>query len=136
MFIQWQSSYSVGVARIDDQHQQLVAMLNALYEKLGPDLIAADVWPMLDGFNRYADRHFQLEARFARDFGISANEFREHQAAHDHYRQRMQTFRHSLDNGDRYAPVQLMSFLASWWTDHICGIDAELGRQLVDRGAR
>ena len=52
MYIDWTPDYAIGVARIDEQHQQLIAMINALYEKIGPDVSSSATWALLDGFNR------------------------------------------------------------------------------------
>lgn len=136
MWIEWQPQFEIGIARLDEQHRQLVAMLNNLYQVIGPDTQPTEIWPLFGNFNRYADTHFELEERLAKEYGLAANDFHQHWLEHESYRQRMRGFARALENGDRYTPVQMMSFLNSWWTGHICGVDRELGRQLSARGAR
>ncbi len=134
MLIEWKPEFAVGIARIDEQHQQLVSMLNSLYLRVGPDINAAEVWPLLTGFNQYADTHFKLEERLARECGIDARMFKEHCVAHQEYVERMRKFGQALTAGDKYAAIQLMSFLASWWAEHICESDRELGSALRKSG--
>mgnify|MGYP006190333835 FL=1 len=135
MLIEWQSKFDIGVARLDEQHRQLVEMLNSLYQVIGPDTQPQDIWRLFGSFNRYADTHFTLEERMAKKYGLAANELQQHWSEHESYRQRMRGFARALESGDRHTPVQMMSFLNHWWTAHICGADRELGRKLGARGA-
>lgn len=128
MYIQWKNEYCIGVPRVDEQHQQLISLINALYQKIGPDTKPQDVWGLLDGFNRYADTHFSTEERIARDSNVPIDDLNAHKARHESYRDRMVSFRRDLENNDKRAPVQLMAYLSTWWLSHILVEDMELGR--------
>lgn len=128
MYIQWKNEYRIGVPRVDEQHQQLIELINALYQKIGPETKPGDVWNLLEGFNHYADTHFATEERIARDANIPIEDFNAHKAKHESYRDRMLSFRRDLEQNDKRAPVQLMAFLSTWWLSHILVEDMELGR--------
>ncbi len=128
MYIEWKDAYSIGVPRLDEQHRQLIQMLNDLYQKIGPDTAPGNVWGLLDGFNRYAETHFIYEERIAGDAGVPQGELNLHKREHEAYRERMRTFQHAFSENDKRAPVQLMAFLSNWWLSHILVSDMELGR--------
>lgn len=136
MFIQWNDNYSVGVAQLDEQHQQLIGMLNQLYEEIGPEIKIDKVWPLLDSFNRYADSHFSFEERLAREYALPQNFYVDHRAEHEGYRERLGQLQHDFNQGNRHAPIQLMSFLSNWWLSHILVSDMELGHLLNEYGVR
>lgn len=133
MLIEWKENYSIGVARIDEQHRQLIGMLNELYRNIGEGVDPAKVWPLLAGFNHYAETHFSCEDRLARANAIPQEDYAPHRAEHDAYRERMLNFHEDLGKGDRYAAIQLLSFLTNWWLSHILIVDVELGKQLNAR---
>ena len=134
MYIQWTNSYNIGVPRIDEQHQQLIEMINALYQKIGPNTQPHEVWELLEGFNNYAATHFATEERIAREANIDHGEFTAHKAKHQSYRERMLGFRRNLNEGDKRAAMQLMAFLSTWWSQHILQEDMALG-QMIQAGA-
>lgn len=128
MYIDWKDEYCIGVTPIDDQHFRLIGMLNALYDKIGPETAPTGAWDLLDGFNRYAETHFSTEERIARDSGVPIADLIAHRAEHEAYRDRMRAFQQSFVQNDKRAPVQLMAFLSNWWLSHILVRDMELGR--------
>lgn len=130
MLIEWKESYSTGVARIDEQHTQLIEMLNELYRNIGEDTDPAKMRPLLTKFNRYAETHFSCEDRLARINSILREDYAPHREEHDAYRERMLNFHEDFEKGDRHAAIQLLSFLTNWWLSHIRVVEVELGKQL------
>lgn len=134
MYIEWKDAYRIGVPRIDEQHQQLIVMINALYERIGPGTKPQDVWDLLEGLNQYADTHFATEERIARESNVPPAELAAHQTKHESYRDRMVSFRQALEQKDKHAPVQLMAFISTWWLTHILVEDMELGYMIREYG--
>lgn len=130
MYIEWKDEYCIGIERIDEQHQKLIELLNALYRVISTDGKSGETWTLLDQFNQYADEHFYTEERIAVDAGIAVAEFEEHRAEHDAYRLRVKAFCQSHANNDKGVPVQLMAFLSKWWLSHILVKDMSLGRSI------
>lgn len=132
MLIEWQDKYSVGVPRIDEQHRQLIDLLNQLYKKVGASAASQEIWPLLVNFNRYADNHFETEERIAREASIAMPNQVGHNRLHENYRDRMKAFRASLERDDKRVAVQLLAFLNNWWLQHILVEDRELGQLICD----
>lgn len=134
MLIKWNKNYSVGIAKLDEQHQQLIEMLNQLYQEIGPEIESSKVWPLLDAFNRYADTHFRFEERLVREHALPQDLFLAHRAEHEGYCLRLAQLQQNFHQGDRHAPIQLMSFLSNWWLSHILVSDMALGKLIRECG--
>lgn len=131
MFILWKDAYKIGVPEIDEQHCQLIDMLNELYERIGPDVNFDDAWAALSGFDRYAEAHFSCEERIAKENDVPLGMLQLHKLQHEAYRERMRSFRRALEARERTTLVQMMAFLSRWWLSHILVEDMELGRQIL-----
>ena len=63
VFFKWSPDYSVNIKTIDDQHQELVNILNRLFiavsKREGDKVIAG----ILDALMSYTQTHFALEER-------------------------------------------------------------------------
>ena len=68
-FITWSSKLETGVTKVDQQHQKLVAMVNALYEAMkdgsGQDVLGK----VLNGLVDYTRTHFATEEALMNQFG-------------------------------------------------------------------
>ncbi len=132
MYIEWQDKYAIGIERIDKQHQQVIKLINRLYQVIGPKTQPADAWSLLEEFNQYAEVHFMTEERIAEEGEVPYDELVDHKAEHENYRQRIRGFRRAFNENDKQAPVQLMAFLSKWWLNHILVKDMELGRLISE----
>jgi len=121
--IEWDSSFSVGSARMDADHQRLVNLLNRLYDAWhsGEDLIELG-W-LFDELLAYADTHFAAEemALKARGYGRLDKQH----ADHSRLKASVTQFRDCHLSGA--APVALTedmtAFLKGWLLEHILGED-------------
>lgn len=61
--IQWRDEYSVGVADVDHEHQQLIALINALAEDLERGYTKESLEAFLGEIHAKISAHFALEDR-------------------------------------------------------------------------
>ena len=88
--IVWKQEYSVGVERLDRQHQRIISVINTLIEKprvFGASGAIADV---LAELNSYVSEHFLLEEQLLEENGYSA--LVEHSRKHTDYGKRIADF--------------------------------------------
>jgi hemerythrin len=76
----WNSSYSVGVATIDQQHQQLMTLINELNEAMLQGKGRQMVGDILGKLIRYTGTHFADEEKLLMDHDYP--EYAEHKAKH------------------------------------------------------
>ncbi len=84
--ITWKDFYSVGDASLDAQHQQIVGVINELYEAMEKKSAQQAVKPILDRLVKYTFEHFKREEE-----AMAAAEYPdliEHRALHDKIRQK------------------------------------------------
>lgn len=129
--IVWESSFSVGIKVIDEQHQHLIEIINRLAVELDSHIDSAET--LHDYFEEcvsYGEYHFQTEETYFSQYDYPERAI--HLAAHVSYRETIRVF--LLREGDRREVAsELLSFLGQWWVNHITGTDQTL-RGLAERG--
>lgn len=121
--INWQASYSVGIKVIDEQHQHLIEIINALAEKIESTVGEIDLRDFFQEIKNYGDYHFQTEETYFGQYEYP--ERAAHLAAHKSYRKIVEDFlSHPGDN--HMVAEDLLGFLQKWWVEHITGMDQTL----------
>ena len=65
--IVWKSEYSVGVERLDQQHQRIISVINKLIEKPRVFRTSGTIADLLTELNGYVYEHFLLEEQLLED---------------------------------------------------------------------
>jgi hemerythrin len=128
-YFQWTDSLLVGIKTIDDQHRQLVALVNELHDAAtapaqdcpGPELVAR--------LKAYASEHFHIEEGYMQAFAYP--EFEAHQKEHEGFCAAVKCLEDGCAGGSAH-PAELLEFLKSWLTNHILDVDMKMGRFLED----
>jgi hemerythrin len=112
MAIQWTPEMSVGVAKLDDDHKELIALINAVAEA-GPSF--AEVFSkLLD----YVGFHFDREEDYLDS--IDYPDYDNHAAAHDALTDRMTALmKQHADNALARVDPEISEFLFDWLKSHI-----------------
>lgn len=117
---EWDESFSTGIPHIDEQHQQLIAMISDLdqaeQEGTGGLLISY----VLQELMRYVALHFEEEEllMMRHDFpGLMS-----HRQEHDFYVKRLKHVQENFHDGDELSRNTL-AFLKDWISCHIKGTD-------------
>lgn len=135
MTIQWRDKMSVGSKVIDDDHKQLIRILNAFEEMTrdGAAFEALDVtFRELADYTRF---HFVREEQIQKDIGypLRADHADKHRAmvarllnAYKHYKQRRQAAEAKGFHQDHECYTELLAILNTWLVDHILQEDMKL----------
>ena len=67
-FLEWNDSFSVKVGKIDNQHHELVNMLNNLNDAMKTGKSKDNMSGILDNMVDYAAIHFALEEKYFDQF--------------------------------------------------------------------
>ena len=117
-YMVWRPAYSVGDASIDNQHKQIIQIINDLHEAMGGEDEATALRPLLERLLAYTDMHFEFEEQVMEECGYPDLDYHRH--LHDELRHRTQDLRQYL--GLVTGP-DLFHFLREWWSDHIQEVD-------------
>ncbi|HBO45942.1 MAG TPA: hemerythrin [Planctomycetaceae bacterium] len=117
-YMVWRPAYSVGSASIDNQHKQIIQIINDLHEAMGEGDESAALRPLVERLLAYTDMHFEFEEQVMEECGYPDLEYHRHQ--HDE-------LRHRTEDLQRYLGLvtgpDLFYFLREWWLDHIQEVD-------------
>ena len=126
----WNSTLETGVRRIDEQHQELFRLANALDALLEREVtddepIADAIWALTD----YVVQHFADEEELMASSGFPMAR------AHKMQHQRLsgETLKLAADyfNGQQVAVERLAPFVAKWLTEHILADDIEIAKHMA-----
>jgi len=115
--IQWDISLSVGVKHIDDQHKELVELVNRFYkaidEKKSETLIVKTVKDM----KVYALYHFKTEENYFKQYKYPDTGL--HMRQHAFFMRRVEAFQERIDNNEKLESAEIIKFLFVWFVNHI-----------------
>jgi hemerythrin-like metal-binding protein len=132
--VTWSNQYSVGVARIDSEHQKLIGMLNDLHAAMMEGRGKSVIGTVLDGLASYTVSHFANEERLMQLY--SYPDFDRHKAIHDKLVVQVKTLQEELRSGNATVSLEVLSFLQNWLVDHIVGVDQRYAAHLHAAGVR
>lgn len=128
----WDESLSVGIKKIDNQHQELVKIINCLVENEDASGHSEPIAQVLDRMTQYAVYHFETEEALMVQYNYP--EYESHRD--DHTQFKMKTAKFCLDAVQRKEtlPDELLSYLRDWLTHHILETDMKYKPYFLERG--
>ncbi len=114
----WSEKFSVGVRELDQQHQQLLQLLNCLISTQGtisvhPEMISEVLMEM----TRYAQMHFKTEEKLMEMYGYPG--LKKQKIQHRNFRKKIVGFSTATNLGVDQIPEDLLTYLVDWLTHHI-----------------
>jgi len=127
----------VGLVELDDDHKQLIRIINQLGKDHGSQDRRAAIRQSLVALRRYAEFHFAREEQVL--LACAYVHLEEHQGEHRDFVQRIQELTRQFDaNPDDMAIIvneELMHFLRDWLTQHIMIEDKAYGSAIENNPA-
>lgn len=124
-FFEWDDRFNVGIHEIDEQHKNLVALVNGLFESISQGEDAEMVHQVVDELVEYIWVHFQTEEKLLKDAGYP--EYRSHQHGHKLLVRDVVKLQQRLAEGDVQISVEVGEFLKNWVIGHIMVSDQRYG---------
>lgn len=131
---EWTSDYELDVPQIDDQHKELVKMINELYESTKEGKSGKAVASTLNKLLQYVDVHFATEEQSMRDRHYPGLE--DHIQVHDDLRRKVFDLKKEQLQGRDIATFELLNFLADWLKNHIANTDTAFGQYIHNQERR
>jgi len=134
MSIEWSEDLATGIARIDEQHQELYANVARLHQTMKEGRLG-DLHVVLDFLQRYAVEHFATEEHEM--VAAAYPGLADHKAAHQAFVGEFLRHRRRLEFGPSAGDVMdLSTWLGRWLREHVRHVDGEMARYLRPRPAR
>jgi hemerythrin-like metal-binding protein len=128
---EWKPQYSVNIASIDGQHQNLFRMAEALHVAMAGGQGKAALSQTLDRLVQYTQVHFAHEERLMSTHGYPA--LPAHVAEHRALTQKVLAFQSDFDSGKALLTVPVLHFLRDWLSHHIAESDQRYAPFLKQR---
>ena len=123
--ITWRKEFETGIAEVDHEHQELVALINRLADDISAGADKARVQEFLgEVFARIA-AHFALEESVMRKHGY--DEYEAHKAEHESL---LDEIRDIMDAAEVNYTEALSTTVADWFVGHFKTKDARLHGKL------
>ncbi|MFA5845056.1 MAG: bacteriohemerythrin [Coriobacteriia bacterium] len=130
--LEWNESLRVNVANVDEQHQQLVQMINTLHDAMADGRSKEIMGELMGGLIRYTVIHFGTEEAYFDQFGYPQAE--DHKEQHRRFVAQVGDFKQGFDDGRLFLSMDVMDFLSEWLVEHIQGSDRAFGPFLNQHG--
>jgi len=129
--IEWRDEFSIGLPDVDHEHREMISMINALHESLGPDADAGRIVTALGEIHARIALHFALEEREMQKLDYIA--FLDHKQDHERLLDDILDIMDTAEAETGYDAVNFGRRLSKWFTEHFRTHDARLHRWLVGR---
>jgi hemerythrin-like metal-binding protein len=119
--IAWSERFSVGVAILDDQHKELIRMVNSLIDNQDAGADSEPVADVLQSMTQYAAYHFRTEERLLKEYNYP--EYTSHQAEHTDFKTKTARFCMDAIAHKNALAGEVLTYLSAWLTNHILESD-------------
>lgn len=125
--IVWQDAFAVGIPAVDHEHQEMVALINDLYDNIDfadKDAVGQFLGKVYSGIAA----HFALEEKTMRDRGY--DQLEDHKADHERLLDEIGDIIDTYEADGFFSKEEFSARLAAWFTVHFKTKDARLHRRL------
>lgn len=129
--IEWRDEFSIGLPDVDHEHREMISMINALHESLGPAADTGRIVAALGEIHARIALHFALEEREMHKLGYIS--YSDHKEDHERLLDDILDIMDSVETEVGYDQVKFGRRLAKWFTEHFRTHDARLHRWLAGR---
>jgi hemerythrin len=115
--IKWSDNLSVQVEQMDQQHQQLFALINDLNDAMSKGKGKEVIGKIMDSILNDARIHFTDEENLLKQFNYP--DAVHQKRMHDDFIKKADDIKKQLDSGKIDLSIEIVNFLSDWLKDHI-----------------
>lgn len=119
--IEWGERFSVGVTTLDDQHKELIRMINFLIDNQDAGADSEPVADVLQNMTQYAGYHFGTEERLMEAYDYP--QYSSHQTEHTEFKAKATRFCMDAIAHKNALAGDVLTYLSAWLTKHILESD-------------
>ena len=124
--LRWRANFEVGIAELDHEHRELLALINELLEHAKETSDIDHVIGALDEVFAAISSHFALEEQMMRDSNYPA--YGDHKEDHQTLLDDLRDIMDDVEDDGRFDETQLNIDLNRWFSDHFQTHNARLHR--------
>lgn len=131
-FFVWNDKYSVGIRELDNQHKQLMNILNELYDAMQNATAQDRIGRIINELTNYTKIHFATEERYMEAHNYPA--LSSQKVEHQRFIQKVGEFKQDFESGKIALSLNVANFVKDWLSSHILGSDKNYGPFLNAKG--
>lgn len=128
----WSDALSTGITEQDEQHKNLIYLINRLNKAIEAGKEAEILDSVLTELVDYTVYHFGYEETLMKRHNYADTPA--HKLEHEKFIEAVDDFRRKHDVGDAVISVQIINFLRMWVKAHIMQTDKKMGEELSKTG--
>ena len=126
--IDWKDEFSVGVPDVDHEHQELIALINELYDAISGDTDEYTVMDFLGEIYAHVSAHFALEEKIMRE--RKYDQYAEHKADHEVLLDELRDIMDDYEENAYFSDEAFAQAVGKWFSEHFRNRDARLHKHL------
>lgn len=130
----WNDADSVHVARFDEQHQKLFAIVNTLAEAIPAGKDQQVIMEVVSQLAVYTRVHFLQEEVLMRRTSYPGLVV--HKQEHSGFMAQIEKYKSDLFAGRALNNAEVLAFLSRWLTEHVCNSDQAYSSHMNAHGIR
>ena len=121
--IEWQEEYSVGVKELDDQHKNLLNIINSLLLEKQEKITSDKLSEIISSMVHHAYIHFATEERYMEQ--VNFPDLKQHVLEHVSFILKTLELSLKVKEGEGTATnqMELLTYLKEWYSSHVLGAD-------------
>ncbi len=127
-----EARYGVNIKEIDNQHKQIVDVINHLQASMSQGKGKEVLGKILGNMAQYARGHFATEEKIMQTNGYPG--LTEQKKEHEAFTKKALALKADFDSGKVSLSIDTMMFLKNWLDDHIANTDRKYSKFLNDKG--
>jgi hemerythrin len=125
---QWDDSYSVGYAEIDNQHKRWFQLAHELHSAVVTGKGKEVLRQTLASLVTYTKGHLAMEERLMLTHGYP--DYQEHKDQHESVLRKLLALQQDFETGRATVAMDFLKFLKAWLAQHINVLDHRVGAYL------
>lgn len=130
--ITWNDNLSVNIRGLDNQHKQLISVINELHDAMKQGQSNQIISKVLFNLSVYTKTHFKSEEELFDKYNYPQKN--SHKKEHDAFVEKVEKFLSEYKNGKSNLSFEVMNFLTQWLINHIQKSDKAYSSFLNNNG--
>ena len=126
--LSWKTEYSVGVMSVDDEHRELIHLINALYERMDARSSASEIEHNLGDIYKVISAHFGSEERLMQ--AANYDQYSDHKHDHDKLLNQLNDMMDEFVADPAKGSSRIRAEMSNWFMHHFANHDARLHGKL------
>jgi hemerythrin-like metal-binding protein len=134
MAIEWKDEYSLGIKKIDEQHQAIFGIMNKAHKTINERKTDVNFQKIANDLLVIAQKHFSLEERYFKKFNFKFASV--HIKEHKRFIIEVKQLKKMYSQDSIKLCFELADFLEDWFLDHILNEDKKYKELFLKNGLK